>query len=132
MIKQLIGDPLYLERWILFPYNKFFNVYIHKFHRSDDDRALHDHPWFNLSFILTGEYLEHFADNTILHRKAGQFILRGARTAHRIELINNKPVLTLFFTFLKIRSWGFYCPQGWRHWKEYTDNTGKTIGKGCE
>ena len=33
-------DP-YLLRWYLIPRNPFVNVYLHKFLRSDDDRALH-------------------------------------------------------------------------------------------
>lgn len=34
----------YLLRWWVIPRNRFFNVYLHKFLRDDDDRALHDHP----------------------------------------------------------------------------------------
>ena len=47
-------DDPYLLRWWLIPRNRWFNVYLHLFLRSDDDRALHDHPWFNLSFLLEG------------------------------------------------------------------------------
>lgn len=47
------GDP-YMERWWLIPRNRFFNIYLHRFWRSDDDRALHDHPWVNLSILLKG------------------------------------------------------------------------------
>lgn len=39
----------YLLRWYVIPRNPVFNVYVHLFLRSDDDRALHDHPWANLS-----------------------------------------------------------------------------------
>ena len=35
----------YLRRWWVIPRNRLFNVYLHQFLRSDDDRALHDHPW---------------------------------------------------------------------------------------
>lgn len=34
------ADDPYLLRWYIIP----LNVYLHKFMRSDDDRALHDHP----------------------------------------------------------------------------------------
>lgn len=51
------GGP-YLERWWLIPRNKYFNVYLHKISDSDDDLALHDHPWFNCSIILKGSYDE--------------------------------------------------------------------------
>lgn len=33
----------YLLRWFIIPRNRFFNIYLHKFLRSDDDRALLDH-----------------------------------------------------------------------------------------
>jgi hypothetical protein len=39
------GDSPYMLRWWIIPRNKFFNIYLHRFLRSDDDRALHDHPW---------------------------------------------------------------------------------------
>jgi hypothetical protein len=38
--------------------NRLFNVYLHKIVRSDDDRALHDHPWYWLSVMLRGRYAE--------------------------------------------------------------------------
>jgi hypothetical protein len=44
----------YLLRWWVIPRNKVFNVYLHLFLRSDDDRALHDHPWANASMLLRG------------------------------------------------------------------------------
>lgn len=51
------NDP-YLLRWYLIPRNPIVNVYLHKFLRSDDDRALHDHPWWFVSLILRGQYDE--------------------------------------------------------------------------
>ena len=45
-----------------------FNLYLHEFSRSDDDRALHDHPWlFNLSVLLSGTYVEHTIDAGGIH-----------------------------------------------------------------
>lgn len=51
------GSP-YMLRWYVIPRNPLFNVYVHKFLRSDDDRALHDHPWWFVSLILRGGYVE--------------------------------------------------------------------------
>lgn len=63
---QRIGtnDDPYLDRWFIIKKNRWFNIYLHHFHRSDDDRALHDHPWlFNMSWVLKGGYSEiKFAD----------------------------------------------------------------------
>lgn len=131
------ADP-YMRRWWVIPRNRWFNVYLHHFLRSDDDRALHDHPWWNLSILLQGEYTEHtIADggvNVRTVRKAGQFKFRGASSAHRIEL-HAGPCWTLFLTGPVLRSWGFHCPNGWRHWKDFTAfrKTGNSseIGPGC-
>src|SRR4051795_4015193 len=56
----------YLVRWWVIPRNRFFNVYLHKFLRDDDDRALHDHPWISLSFILRGGYIEHTPGDVVI------------------------------------------------------------------
>jgi hypothetical protein len=49
-----------MRRWWVIPRNKFFNIYLHHFLHSDDDRALHDHPWWNVSILLrSGSYVEH-------------------------------------------------------------------------
>lgn len=51
-------NGIYLERWWLIPRNRYFNIYLHRISDSDDDRALHDHPWYNVSIILKGHYDE--------------------------------------------------------------------------
>lgn len=117
------------------------NVFVHQFWRSDDDRALHDHPWPWTTIILEGRYIEHLpadaedpAGPTVQHlRSAGDMIVRhDASAPHRVELIDEPPVTTLFLTGPKEREWGFWCPQGWRHWRKFTANgdSGK-IGRGC-
>jgi hypothetical protein len=57
----LIGgaDDPYIRRWWVIPRNRWFNVYLHQFLRSDDDRALHDHPWANCSILLRGATRAH-------------------------------------------------------------------------
>lgn len=130
-----VDDP-YLRRWWLIPRNRFFNVYLHHFMRSDDDRALHDHPWWNLSVLLEGRYVEHTIEaggiNRRVKRWAGEWKFRRAAAAHRIELVAG-PCWTLFLTGPTIRSWGFHCPRGWVHWRDFTNpvDGGSTIGRGC-
>lgn len=135
------ADSPYLLRWWVIPRNRWFNIYLHNFRRSDDDRALHDHPWVNLSLILLGEYFEHCQDGSVRLRRPWRpwafwrFVVRGAVTAHRVELSKGaEPVWTLFITGPKVREWGFLCPQGWRHWQEFcaVREGGNAIGKGCE
>jgi len=126
-------DHPYLRRWWIIPRNRFFNVYLHQFLRSDDDRALHDHPWFNVSILVTGRYREWLTEDTFADRVAPTIVARSAETAHRIELTHGG-VWTLFLTGRKVREWGFLCPKGWRHWTVFcnTDDGGATVGRGCE
>lgn len=129
------GDP-YMRRWWVIPRNRFFNIYLHHFLHSDDDRALHDHPSWNISIILRGEYKEWTIKAGGVHhavvRKAGQWKFRFAHTAHRIEL-HNGACWTLFINGPKWRHWGFHCPAGWRPWEEFVDQRDHgSIGRGCE
>ena len=120
----------YLHRWYMIPRNRFFNIYLHKFGRSDDDRALHCHPWYSVSFLLKGEMIEHnFKGIKAIRRFIPVF--RTAKFAHRLELVKG-PVWTLFITGPKIREWGFHCPQGWKHWRQFTTEDGNSIGAGCD
>jgi hypothetical protein len=128
----------YLRRWWVIPRNRFFNFYLHEFLRSDDDRALHDHPWSNVSILLRGTYVEHtIAAGGVEHAQRlrnGQIRIRPSGTfAHRIELTDG-PCWTLFITGPRYREWGFHCPRaGWVHWKRFTaaDDIG-AVGKGCD
>lgn len=122
-------DP-YLVRWYIIPRNPLFNIYLHKIIRDDDDRALHDHPWWSLSLRLRGDLIE--VDGNGQHF-VGRVRLRSATYAHRlcIPKFQKGASWTLFFTGPRLREWGFHCPSGWQHWSEFTDVTGAKIGKGC-
>ena len=130
------GRP-YLLRWWLLPRNRFFNVYLHSFRRSDDDRALHDHPWANCSVLLLGSYTEHTIAAGGIHRRqvlsAGDVRLRwSGRIAHRVEL-HDGPCWTLFITGPVYREWGFHCPAGWVPWRRFVDDRDAgSIGADCE
>lgn len=126
----------YIRRWWVIPRNRWFNVYLHQFLRSDDDRALHDHPWSNCSILLRGSYIEHtIAAGGVNHKRvlsAGDVRLRlSGKFAHRIEL-HDGPCWTLFITGPRYRSWGFHCERGWVHWETFTAaNDRGAVGPGC-
>ena len=67
------------------------------------------------------------ADLTAGHWK----LRRSGNMAHRIELTDG-PCWTLFVTGPKYQEWGFLCPRGFVHWKDFTaaDDEG-SVGKGC-
>lgn len=128
----VIGDN-YMRRWWIIPRNALFNVYLHEINHDDDDRALHDHPWVNTSVLLKGSYREITPEGEFV-RKPGEIIRREASAPHRLEVVEG-PVISLFITGPTEREWGFHCPQGWKHWKDFTafrqtGDSGQT-GPGC-
>lgn len=128
-------DNPYMRRWWIIPRNPIFNIYLHEFLRSDDDRALHDHPWVNVSILLKGSYVEHMIRAGGVHTAkkyvAGNVKFRRAKTAHRIEI--DEPCWSLFITGPVIRKWGFHCTAGWRPWSLFVDKRDKgEIGRGCD
>lgn len=126
----VIGDD-YLRRWWIVPRNPWCNVYLHDIRKSDDDRAFHDHPWPNSSFLIQGRYIEHTPDGSV-EREAGEFAFRPAEALHRLEVIPGERAISLFITGPKVREWGFACPQGWVHWEDFTSpNDSSKTGRGC-
>ncbi len=110
------GTGLYLTRWTL--RGSRFNsdggaVFLHHFHRSDADDALHDHPWPFTSVILAGGYYEHaVAQDGIIRRRwygPGRVLTRAAEWKHRTELLPGSDCWTLIFRGTKVRSWFFHC-----------------------
>lgn len=132
-------ETVYLQRWWVIPRNRWFNIYLHHFLRSDDDRALHDHPWANCSVLLRGSYREHMPGGIVKLRKPWRpwafwrLPMRWPTSAHRVELIGARPVWTLFLTGPKVRVWGFLCPHGWIPWTAFVEKRpgGNSAGNGC-
>lgn len=138
----------YLRRHWLIPRNRVFNVYVHEFQRSDDDRALHTHPYlFNASWLLEGQYREHIPGKlggvARLLRRPGEWTFRWGASPHRIQLapaiirrsevISEHPCWTVFITGPRVREWGFLCPRGFVHWRDFTDaRDSGAIGRGCD
>lgn len=139
---KIIGVD-YLWRWHIIPRNNWMNIYLHKFLGSDDDSALHDHPFWSFSIRLRGEAWEAYLREDevagiptfrTVWRKLPRFAFRPANFAHRIHLpAGNSPVWTIFITGKRNRgnSWGFRCKDGsWHHWTEFTNSRGDRLG-GC-
>src|SRR3546814_14061660 len=68
----------------------------------------------------------------------GTITFRRAAAAHRLDLAEDIqgqriPCWTLFITGPRIREWGFLCPKGWKHWRDFTNpkDGGAPVGRGC-
>lgn len=145
-------DNPYVHRWWVIPRNEVCNIYLHLFLRDDDDRALHDHPWDNASLVLASGYnevvpvdvLEPAGLTKSIERRPGDLIRRTAEDAHRVVLRRDEhgrpiPAWSLFVTGKLRRTWGFWCPKGWRHYKKFVelkiDSEGRgvsSVGRGCD
>lgn len=133
-----------LLRWYVLPRNPWLNIYLHKFQHDDEDRALHDHPWWFVSILLRGRYSEVvFVPGyeplvQYIHRRAPSIAFRPAVHKHRVTLPHNTngtlhPAWTVVITGKVTRVWGFWCPQGWVKWSDFLqkgDDYGQT-GRGC-
>lgn len=143
---QVIGET-YLRRWYLIPRNPYLNLYLHHFQSSDDDRALHNHPWWFVSWIIKGSYIEHTPGGTAKRRR-WSVAFRPAEWRHRIQLSRGLqevgvddqtstggplvrywknveiPVWTVILTGPRKHSWGFSCPQGFKHWQDFESDGG--------
>jgi hypothetical protein len=126
------GNPVKTVQWRELP----FNVYLHKFHRSDADYAIHNHPWkWSFSIVLAGGYREErawvgpwygFYPDSVKTRKrvlrpgAVNFISRN--DFHRVELIE-EDAWTLFVAGPRTGDWGFFdlAEKHYFPWREYID-----------
>jgi hypothetical protein len=124
------GNP-YLTRYFLFgAENPYFNIFLHKFHASDKDRAdngtllLHNHPWkWSVAFILAGGYSEERRqpDDTVMIRDVAPGTLNYLNDLHfhRVDLYESDG-WSIFITSHrrnKETRWGFWDRQA----RLYTD-----------
>lgn len=130
-------------RWFLFrsKNDRLPRLYLHKFLRPDDDRAPHDHPWWFVSILLKGSYIEHrWVDGveSVHRRRAPSIAYRPLSTHHRVMLDDEwydtgivsrrsgkvlgqrfKPVWTIILTGPDVRKWGFWCKETFVPWREF-------------
>ena len=97
------GQP-YLERWIIWC---GITLRLHRFHKGDDDKAFHDHPWWFITFPLSS-YMEHTPGQEPVVISSWRPHFRGASHRHIVTLLHPRPVWTLLLTGRKKSTWGFW------------------------
>ncbi len=101
------GDPRPGTTWP----EKSWGLYLHRFHRGDMDRELHNHPWsWSVSLILAGGYLEERREGLSVTQRVlspGRLNFIGGDTFHRVDLLE-QDAWTLFLVGPKTQSWGFW------------------------
>jgi hypothetical protein len=123
----------YLERYYIFLKDRKhfpFNVFIHKFLKSDPD-DVHDHPWPYATLILKGGYWEWIPQfnskgekfsEIAKWRGPGHFRTCSANSYHRIELDPSVECWTMFMPGPQKREWGFLVNNNWIHNEEYLES----------
>ena len=108
----------YLSRWtFLYRGEDRWRLCLHFFHRSDEDRDLHTHPWaWAAALQLAGGYREErrIADS-VLPRDypPGSLNIFVASTAHRVDLLDPRGSWSLLLMGPIVGSWGFVDPKTW-------------------
>ncbi len=128
------GGSRYMRRWLFGP-TWTWGLRVHCIERSDADRELHDHPFWFVSFILSGGYYEHTLDGRKTWYGPGSLVFRSADTLHRIELsqtprlgtaacarrecCKEKPAWTIVLRGRYARRWGFLAGGAWTTWQKF-------------
>lgn len=120
----------YMNRWWLFNPTPPLNggrgrrfewlpsIRIHHILRADQDRHEHNHPWDARTIILKGCYVEQ-RGSKIDVLLAGDTRRIDADTFHRIRLVSQGGVWTLFISWKYQHTWGFKTEEGFVPWREY-------------
>lgn len=111
------GGALYMKRWRLGP-RWGLGLRLHHIVRGDGDREFHDHPFWFLSFILSGGYVEHRPGGASRRFGPGSIVVRRATGLHRLEL--DRPAWTVVLRGPICRTWGFSTDRGWVPWHDFT------------
>ena len=128
--RQVVGpaDDPYLVRYVLVE-GRWGKLCLHRFCRSDRERALHDHPWTFTTLLLWRGYWEAHDQTPDGHlvavwRRPFSLLRRPATWRHRVELPDRRPVWTIVWMGPRVRRWGFWTATGWCWWRRYDPAAG--------
>lgn len=138
---EKLGDPEcpYMQRWVI--NFRLFSIRVHRWWRSDDKRAQHDHPWWFITWIIKGSYTDwgrwvcQHCKGSGRYPRASKRICSGCggrggdqtlrkeflkrwsiryRPANHIHTVDVTPggCWTIMLTGPDKKDWGFYIPRG--------------------
>jgi hypothetical protein len=84
-----------------------YSIRLHHWVASDDQRYLHDHPWWMLILVLKGSYKD-IGEKVI--DKLTFSSIRFRRANHRHTVLVDNSCWSLLITGRPINQWGFYIP----------------------
>lgn len=119
------GDP---KPDVVWP-TSLIGMYLHRFHRGDADRELHNHPWrWAVSLILVGGYIEErrlHGTDIVLTRDVRPMTMNFIEgdDFHRVDLRDGE-AWSLFFVGPKVSGWGFWNRKtgDFTPWREFINS----------
>ena len=118
LVKKIVSKQgvVHFRRWRLLQ-TPLFAIYIHNVAKSDDDKHMHDHPWWFAALILKGGYIEQVwnkRDGETTHlRLPGALVCHKITDFHIIELLHG-PSWSIVLTGPRTHSlWGYHTRNGW-------------------
>lgn len=114
---EKLGNPEcpYIKRWVI----DFgpFSIRLHHWISSDDQRNFHDHPWWYLTLVLKGGYVDRNPQGS-KRRTIGSLDFYPATHQHTV-LVDPKGCWTLLITGRESRTWGFWVKGKFRKRNKY-------------
>jgi len=117
LVKEIISKEgnVHFRRWRILQ-TPWFAIYVHNILRSVEDKDPHDHPWWFMSLILWGGYVEDRVDEngrkSRHYRFAGRMFSCKTTEFHKIRLM--RPTWTLVLTGPRTHElWGYMTEDGW-------------------
>lgn len=125
-LNQLIGQGgcHFVKRWTI-ESPAGYGLRLHRFYPDVEELTPHDHPWWFITFVLRGDYVDVTCREGVEVRRdfirAPAVRFRGVRHEHRT--ITSAPgAWTIVINGADKRTWGFWpTPGRWLAWQEFRD-----------
>lgn len=107
------------RRWVI-PLPFGFSIRYHDFTPEHVDTDAHSHPWWFVTFVISGEY-DDYSSEDVDFLRIGSVRFRPRNHVHRVA-ISNRGCKTIVFTGRHHKNWGFYTPDGYMDAATYRES----------
>lgn len=99
-----LSNCYYLKRWVINFW--LFSIRLHHWRSSDDRRYFHDHPWWFITVVLKGGYID-VSPQGKDKLTTGSIRWRSAYHRHYVR-VASRGCWSLLLTGRSFRHWGFW------------------------
>ena len=96
-----------------------FSIRVHRFFPGYQDVHAHSHPWWFVTLVLRGGYVDH-SKRGADRLSVGTFRLRRPQHTHRLA-VGPEGCTTLVLTGPLINDWGFWVDRRFYPWDRYRE-----------